>query len=576
MKRLLIINIARLGDLLQSSPLIQGLKRQGEVELTFLVPDVFAEVAGMIPGVDRVATLPMEKIVTPLMAPRGGMMTMYRSLETAITGLRATPFDQILNITHSAYSAVLTALIARGTPAEIAGISLDADGSRFVGGQWANYYLNVCSNRLFNRFNLVDIHRQIGGAPPIGGLSVTIPDVERDRADELIRASGLSGRRLVAVIPAASTREKQWAPGLMIKTLQGLKRITDATPILLGAAKEQPLGDKIVAEVPDTVNLCGKTSVALMGAILERCELCITNDTGPMHMAAAVGTPILDISLGSALSHETAPYGTGHIVVESRIRCYPCLPKLRCSHYSCHGHIAPELVSKLAAAMLERRLPEQIPDDLEYAGINIHRTGFDADGWWRLRPVIRRELTQAELSNHALREMWRRTLNALPAWAAQYLASAGDLGRELASHYESVERSLDPASAEAAARTVAGLARSGLSASGELARYGDGRRNVSRIMTLGATLKQVDTDLARIGHATPELAPLIAQFIYGKNQLTGDRLGALARGTAELYRNLAEWTLALPKWVRGIQNGLTGIEPEGVKALAPLPQAIAV
>jgi ADP-heptose:LPS heptosyltransferase len=579
-----------MGDLIQSSPLLAGLKQSAPgVELTLLISDAFAETAARLPGVDRVVPLSLNETMEPLLATDISLMKSYRTLQGLAAELVRQPFDRIINITHSNYSAVLTALIAWRSAAadggrlpEVTGLFIDREGFRSVNGNWANYYFNSVLNRAFNRFNLVDIHCRIGGVAPAGRLFFNITGNDRQRADDILKAcqspvSKLPGaniinnRRLVAVIPAASTREKQYPADMLSAALNILKQQVEVVPIIFGAPKETDLGVEIARQVSGAVNLCGRTDVGTLAALLERCSLCLTNDTGPMHVAAVAGTPVLDLTLGSALAWETAPYGAGHIVIEPRIGCFPCLPRYRCSHYSCHRFIKPELVASLAATMLNKSEFRLSDDDPEVAAVNIYRTGFDDEGWWELTPLVRRTLTQSDVLNSALREMWKISLDGAPAWKMDYTAQALRLGRKLA---ESFDVTGSKATGTVALRSagvspasypdsglhdkwlgeLANLAANGLSATEKLMKLGDGSDNVPLASKLGAELRAIDQELVRLAYGRAELMPLVAQFTYGKDNLIGNRLDVLAGQTAVLYRNLTEWSRALPNWMNAIMS----------------------
>ncbi|NQT34050.1 glycosyltransferase family 9 protein [bacterium] len=555
-RRILIINIARMGDLLQSSPLIAALKRDNEeVEISMLFSEHFRDVAAAIPGIDRLIGISLHDIVSPLIVSNGGIKKPYKLLNDLAQELRSYGFDRVINITHTHYSAILTSLARGGSSA---GMNLDREGFKVVNNAWANYYLNSCLNRVFNRFNLVDMHSCIGGdMPDSGRLHLIISDEARIRAQSLIRKHNRPGHKFIAVIPGASSPEKAWHPELFGQAVNRLSSRTAIIPLIFGTESEFELGRKISNAVPGTQNLCGRTDFQLLSALVERCDLMITNDTGPMHIAAAVGTRILDISLGSALSHETAPYGDGHIVVEPRIDCYPCHVKMKCSHRSCHKYISPEIIASLAETLLKGETPSHLPDDRASAKVNIMRSSFDYEGWWELIPLVRRKLTRIELLNHAMREMWKKALSGSPAWSPEYGMIAEEVGRRLNENYITDNQLIHDKTFYRPIRVIESLASTGLKASLELASKSADKSNHGRISELGDILKNVDQNLIRLAYEHPEVKPLVAQFIYGKDNLTGWELSSLARQTASLYENLVSWGRALPNWIDALGVGVS-------------------
>jgi len=553
-KRTLVINIARMGDLIQSSPLITGLKSASEdTEITLLYSEYFGDVASSIPGVDRLIGISLHKIVEPLIRSNGGIRTAYRQLKDLTDEIRSHNFDRIINITHTYYSAVITAL-ARSR--DSIGMTMDNEGNKVVNGDWANYYFNSCLNRVFNRFNLVDMHCRIGGVEPNRKLHLNVYPEARSRADSLIRKYRRAGHKLVALVPGASTLEKAWQPQLFAEAVREIGRRISITPLILGSGSELDLGNHLKRMIPDAVNLCGQTDFHLLTALVERCNLMITNDTGPMHVAAAVGTRVLDISLGSALSHETAPYGEGHIVVEPRIDCYPCHVKMQCQHRSCHALIPHSVIAELAYSLLKDDVPKRLPDDPGHSELNVLQTSFDEDGWLELTPLLKKPLKVTELYNQALREMWKRALSDKPSYTDDYKVIAEKWGRKLRNSFLIADQALCTPSISTPLSDIASLSATGLAASRELASLSDTDSRIDRITQLGVILKQVDRDLIRIAYEHPEIKPLVAQFTYGKDNLTGWHLTSLANQTSLLYSNLLDWSEALAMWITAIYEGV--------------------
>ena len=90
------------------------------------------------------------------------------------------------------------------------------------------------------------------------------------------------------------------------------------------------------------INLAGKTSLKELACLYSECRLLITTDTGPMHMAAAMGCPVVAL-FGPTAPWRTGPYGRGHRVIREDMDCSPCFRK-RCSHIRCMKGITVEKV----------------------------------------------------------------------------------------------------------------------------------------------------------------------------------------------------------------------------------------
>ncbi|MGH7739341.1 MAG: glycosyltransferase family 9 protein [bacterium] len=101
--------------------------------------------------------------------------------------------------------------------------------------------------------------------------------------------------------------------------------------------------------------LAGETTVTGLAALLSRCELLITNDTGPMHAAAAAGTPTVAI-FGSTSPTWTRPFGLGHEVIYGKTECSPCFQKTCPIGYVCLNRVAVKDVLQAAEKILIRKI----------------------------------------------------------------------------------------------------------------------------------------------------------------------------------------------------------------------------
>jgi len=110
------------------------------------------------------------------------------------------------------------------------------------------------------------------------------------------------------------------------------------------------------------IDLVGKTDFKTLGGVLKKCRKLITGDTGTMHMAAAVGTPVIALFYGTAFPWETGPYGTGHLVLYADEKCAPCFYPENCiSGHSCRKAITPAHVCQafdISEAVTEDRITD--------------------------------------------------------------------------------------------------------------------------------------------------------------------------------------------------------------------------
>ena len=145
------------------------------------------------------------------------------------------------------------------------------------------------------------------------------------------------GTRLIGFNPgAAYGSAKCWLPERYIELGNILVEKFNAQILVFGGEKESKLSARIAKEIINHqgFNLAGQTDVLQLAGLIKYCKLFVTNDTGPMHVATAVGVPVVAI-FGPTDQRTTAPYGNNHIVVQEKVDCSPCLERTCPTNHIC-------------------------------------------------------------------------------------------------------------------------------------------------------------------------------------------------------------------------------------------------
>ena len=179
---------------------------------------------------------------------------------------------------------------------------------------------------------------------------------EEDRrwAEGMLGKLGLlDGRPLIGMNPGATYGlAKCWYPDRFGELGKRLARNWKSSIILFGKEGERSISQKILRHFPGGGDdLTGKTSLLQLAALLERCRVLVTNDTGTMHVATAVGTPVVAL-FGSTDPTTTGPWGHGHTVVKKDVSCSPCLKRVCPTDHPCMKLITVEDVEEA----VEKRL----------------------------------------------------------------------------------------------------------------------------------------------------------------------------------------------------------------------------
>lgn len=379
-KQVLLINITRMGDLVQMGTLLQRLQHEWPgVAVDLVVDQRFAPVASLLPHLRQVIAYDFHRLVDESRAQAKDVVTLFQDMTRWAEPLVEAQYDRAINLTFNRRSGFLTSYVGAR---EIRGIAAPKDGDVAISNPWMAYLTDVHNQRSFNHFNLVDIYALGGsGTGPFAPLSIAVPPSTERWAGEFLAPHGGSRLPWVAVQVGASDAMKAWRPELFGQTLASLSRQTTAGYVFIGTEEERNaslIAQRTYRQAGGTGPLCeaiGRTTLPQLAALLAQCRLLLTNDTGPMHLAVGVGTPVVDLSVGHVDFHETGPYGPGHWIVQPDMPCAPCGFDQVCFHHACNDRLVPDQIAALCGHVLTgAALPRMT------TGVKIYRSRIDEDG----------------------------------------------------------------------------------------------------------------------------------------------------------------------------------------------------
>ena len=255
----------------------------------------------------------------------------YRSLRELMRRIRRAAFDVAVVLHPTSFRNALLPFLARvpmrvGTNVSGRGMLLTASCKDDTSVHEVHRYLRV--------LQLLDIDTSLDS------LEFWHTDADRGMIQDLLHAEGVSSTdRLIALNLGTTWRTKQWDTTNFAAVIQQIAHLApDVRIVLTGSSNELALVEALPTSLP-IINFVGKTSILQLGALLERCEVCLTCDSGPMHIAAAVGT--LTVALfGPTDPVRHRPYSNGHEVVEKSVSCRPCYKR------TCQRQDTPHLCMK--------------------------------------------------------------------------------------------------------------------------------------------------------------------------------------------------------------------------------------
>ena len=160
---------------------------------------------------------------------------------------------------------------------------------------------------------------------PASGLEFWHTDTDRRAVHQLLGGCNVVPEdRIIGINLGTTWGTKSWVLDRFADVIAGIQNRFEGAVVLTGSSSEIKLGEALQKLVKaNVINLIGKTTILQLGALIERCDLYLTCDSGPMHIAAAVGTPTIAL-FGPTNPLRHRPYGDGHHVIEKDVTCRPC------------------------------------------------------------------------------------------------------------------------------------------------------------------------------------------------------------------------------------------------------------
>jgi ADP-heptose:LPS heptosyltransferase len=368
-----------MGDLVQMGTLLSRLHEEWpDVEIDLVVDRRFAGVASLLTGLRDVITYDFHELIDLSRAAVRDVATLYRDAKAWARPLQERRYDRIVNLTFTPASSFLAGYIGA---ADYRGGRCAWDGGMVLDNPWMAYFTDMHRFRHLNRFNLVDVYA-LGGSGPgtFAPLNVRVPGPAAAWATSYLSESDNPSKQWIAVQAGASDVMKAWRPEHFGAALARLSDRWQGGILLIGTSSEQ----EVIARVVEVYraaggrnrirNAAGRTTLEQLVALLDQCRLLLTNDTGPMHLAVGVGTPVIDLSVGHVDFRETGPYGPGHWVIQPELECAPCGFQQVCAHHACKDRISPDGV----AALMLHALGEA-PSPIADPGFRLYQSGVDED-----------------------------------------------------------------------------------------------------------------------------------------------------------------------------------------------------
>jgi heptosyltransferase-3 len=338
-EKFLVVRTDRIGDVILSTPVFEAIKSKfPDSRLCVMVSSYAAEVVKNNPHVDDVIIDDYERQV-------GGWREFFRLTRE----IRRSRFD--------------VAILLR--PTFRLALMLFLAGTKYRIGTGYRFYQMLFNRKVYEhrKVNLrheadynLDLLRPLDIASRKISPKVYLSAQEEDFAERLFNQYEITPDDTVVLIhPGSGDSSLNLPPQRFAQAADKLAEKLGAKIIITGTEKERNLVSFIRNGMEhDAFDLVGKTNLRQLASVLKRCQVVVSNSTGPMHLAVAVGTPTVAVfcPIFAAGPIRWGPYGEGHEVLVPPVPiCFECKPQ-SCPHYDCMEKIgADQIVSKVCALL---------------------------------------------------------------------------------------------------------------------------------------------------------------------------------------------------------------------------------
>lgn len=350
MIKILLIRLSSLGDILLTTPAIRALKdRYPDCQIDAVVYDRFASALSHHPDLGRLLVLPKKALKAHLHQREYG--NFLRKLRSFIVNLRSTHYDYVIDL-HNVTDSALVALFAHGRTKvghkkQLLSLFFPIRASFDIGFASASMHAAETNLRFLTEagcLNETDIPQKLR-------LEFFGPKTVPAEIDAYLLQQGLQGKPLVGINPCASFDFKRWNAERFAAVADYLAENYGCTILIFGSPNEQPIVRQVMSAMKNPAVDTSSLSLFQAFELIGRLRLFVTNDSAPMHIAAALGTPLVALH-GPINVKKFYPLTDLARSISKDIPCLPCKDIASCSSRLCFDQVTVEEVCQACSDLL--------------------------------------------------------------------------------------------------------------------------------------------------------------------------------------------------------------------------------
>ena len=329
-RRILLIKPSAVGDIVHTLPVLVRLReRYPDAQIDWFVTPENADLVRHHPALSNLVLFDRRRY-----SRFGREWFATKGVLRLLRTLRRNRYDLVIDLHGQLRSALFT--VATGAPVRV-GFERTREGAWLV----YSHHIPLVRASVHAVDRYLWLGRVLGFDAGVPDFRIYLPPATEERADQLLARHGLTGRPLALLVPGTVWQTKHWR----VEGFAGVARYLlrrDFNVVLAGAPKDRARVRQVAALCPAASDLSGQTTLGEMIALVRRAALCVTNDSGSMHLAVALGRPVVSV-FGPTNPVLTGPYGRSDAVVQAHVPCSPCL--LRKLSHCPHHHACMEEVT---------------------------------------------------------------------------------------------------------------------------------------------------------------------------------------------------------------------------------------
>lgn len=311
---ILIVKLSAIGDVIHTLPSLSALRRHyPDAHITWVVEELASDLVMDHPHLDRVLVSHRKGWISDL--KRGRISDALKETKTFLSELRARPYDLVIDF-HGLFKSAVIVLLSGGM--RKLGYNSLQEGS----GLFYNEKIPEDMNKhAVDRY--LDFVRHLGVHVETPEFKLAIETENENRVRTLLAAGGIGpGDPFVAVSPQALWETKLWSDQKFVQLSERIIQELNVPVVFTGGDLKATEGIQSFMTLPSE-DLAGQTTLRDLACLFREASLVVTTDSGPMHLAAAMETPVIAL-FGPTDPSRTGPYGKDHTVIRVELPCSPC------------------------------------------------------------------------------------------------------------------------------------------------------------------------------------------------------------------------------------------------------------